>query len=115
MFFNYFKIAFRHIRRQKLYTIINVTGLAIGMACSLLILLFAYDELTVDNFHENVDRIYRVNSILVESDSELPTALTPIPLAKDLANEPEISHAACMALGGRISIRYRDQWTTAEP
>lgn len=115
MFFNYFKIAFRHIRRQKLYTIINVTGLAIGMACSLLILLFAYDELTVDNFHENVDRIYRVNSILVESDNELPTALTPIPLAKDLANEPEISHAACMALGNRISIRYRDQWTTAEP
>ena len=115
MFSNYFKIAFRHIRRQKLYTIINVTGLAIGMACSLLILLFVHEELTVDNFHENVDRIYRVNSGLVESESELWTALTPMPLANDLANEPEVSDAACMALGNRISIRYRDQWTTAEP
>jgi putative ABC transport system permease protein len=115
MFSNYFKIAFRNIRRQKLYTIINVTGLAIGMACSLLILLFVYEELTVDNFHENVDRIYRVYSGLVESENELWTALTPMPLANDLVNEPEVSYAACMALGDRISIRYRDQWTTAEP
>jgi putative ABC transport system permease protein len=115
MFSNYFKIAFRNIRRQKLYTIINVTGLAIGMASSLLILLFAYEELTVDKFHENADRIYRVYSVLVESENELSTALTPIPLANDLANEPEITDAACMALGDRISIRYRNQWTTAEP
>ena len=115
MFSNYFKIAFRHIRRQKLYTIINVTGLAIGMACSLLILLFAHDELTVDKFHENVDRIYRVNSVMVDGENKLSTALTPIPLANDLANESEISDAACMALGDRISIRYRGQWTTAEP
>ena len=115
MFSNYFKIAFRHIRRQKLYTMINVTGLATGMACSLLILLFAYGELTVDNFHENVDRIYRVNSIMVHSDEELSTALTPIPLANDLANEPEVSDAACMTFGNRISIRYREQWNTLEP
>jgi putative ABC transport system permease protein len=107
MFSNYFKIAFRNIRRQKLYTIINVTGLAIGMACSLLILLFVYEELTVDNFHENVDRIYRVYSGLVESENELWTALTPMPLANDLVNEPEVSYAACMALGDRIAIRYR--------
>ena len=115
MFSNYFKIAFRNIRRQKLYAIINITGLAIGMACSLLILLFAYEELTVDNFHENVDRIYRVYSGLVESENELWTALTPMPLANDLVNEPEVSDAACMAVGDRISIRYRNQWTTAEP
>jgi ABC-type antimicrobial peptide transport system permease subunit len=85
------------------------------MASSLLILLFAYEELTVDKFHENADRIYRVYSVLVESENELSTALTPIPLANDLANEPEITDAACMALGDRISIRYRNQWTTAEP
>ncbi|MDH3956337.1 MAG: hypothetical protein OET81_06580, partial [Desulfobacteraceae bacterium] len=108
MFSNYFKIAFRNIRRQKLYAIINITGLAIGMACSLLILLFAYEELTVDNFHENVDRIYRVYSGLVESENELWTALTPMPLANDLVNEPEVSDAACMAVGDRISIRYRN-------
>ena len=115
MFSSYFKIAFRHIRRQKLYTMINVTGLAIGMACSILILLFAYGELTVDNFHENVDRIYRVNSVMVDSDEELAAALTPIPLANDLANEPEVSDAACMALGNLISIRYREQWTAVDP
>ena len=115
MFSNYLKIAFRHIRRHKLYTIINVTGLSIGMACSLLILLFAYGELTIDNFHENVDRIYRVGSTMVDSENELSTALTPIPLANDLANEPDVSEAACMTHSNRISIRYRDEWNTAEP
>ena len=114
MLFYYLKIAFRHIRRQKLYTIINVTGLSIGMACSLLILLFAYEELTVDNFHEDLDRIYRVNSVMVDSESELSTALTPIPLAKDLLKEPEIFDAACMTHSNRVSIRYRGKWTTAE-
>ncbi len=116
MFSNYFKIAFRNIRRQKLYTIVNITGLAIGMACSLVILLFVYDDLTVDDFHENANRIYRVYSILVEGENKLATALTPIPLAADLAKKyPEISEAACVALGGGISVRYRDQWITAEP
>jgi ABC-type antimicrobial peptide transport system permease subunit len=115
MFLNYLKIAFRNIRRQKLYTIINVTGLAIGMASSILILLFVYDELTFDKFHENADQIYRVYFILEENGKKLPIALTPSPLAAALKNDyPEVSDAVCVKRGGRILIRYQDKWTTAE-
>jgi putative ABC transport system permease protein len=115
MLSNCFKTAWRNIRRQKLYTIINVTGLSIGMACSLLILLFVYDELNVDRFHENADQIYRVYLILEENGQKLPVALTPSPLAAALKNEyPEVSNSVCVKRSGNISIRYQDQWTTAE-
>ena len=115
MFYNYFKIAFRNIRRQKLYTIINITGLAIGMASSILIFLFVYDELTVDKFHKNADRIYRVYFILEENGEKLSIALTPSPLAAALKNNyPEVSDAVCVKRAGSIFIRYQDQWITAE-
>jgi putative ABC transport system permease protein len=60
MFNNYIKIALRNIFKHKGYSLINIVGLAIGMACCLLILLYVNDELSYDRYHENADRIYRV-------------------------------------------------------
>jgi putative ABC transport system permease protein len=60
MFNNYLKIALRNIFKHKGYSLINIIGLAIGMACCLLILLYVQDELSYDHYHENADRIYRV-------------------------------------------------------
>lgn len=60
MFKNYLKIAFRNLLRYKIYSMINISGLTIGMACSVLILLFVKDELSYDTFHDNADRIYRL-------------------------------------------------------
>ncbi len=60
MLFNYFKLAFRNITRQKFYATINILGLAIGLAICLLILLFVKDELSYDKHHSNADRIYRM-------------------------------------------------------
>ena len=57
---NYFKIAFRNLIRKKVFSFINVFGLAIGMACTILILLWVQDELSYDNFHKDRDNIYRV-------------------------------------------------------
>jgi putative ABC transport system permease protein len=57
---NYLKIAFRNIRKNKTYSIINISGLTVGVACSLLILLYVADELSYDRFHKNSDNIYRV-------------------------------------------------------
>jgi ABC-type antimicrobial peptide transport system permease subunit len=62
MFKNYFKIALRNFRKYKAYSVINIAGLGIGMACCILILLWVQDELSFDRFHENPDQIYRVNS-----------------------------------------------------
>ncbi|MCP4726867.1 MAG: ABC transporter permease, partial [bacterium] len=55
---NYLKITFRNFRRHKGYSLINILGLAIGMASCMLILLWVFDELSYDRFHENADNIY---------------------------------------------------------
>lgn len=60
MFKNYFKIAWRNIKRQKAYSGINIIGLAIGIAACILILQYVWFELSYENFHENKERIYRV-------------------------------------------------------
>jgi putative ABC transport system permease protein len=57
---NYFKIAFRNLRRRKVYTFINLTGLAVGMACVILILLWVRDELSFEKSHENRNEMYEV-------------------------------------------------------
>lgn len=57
---NYFKIAWRNILKKKVYSIINIVGLGVGMACCVLIFMFVQDELSYDNYHEKGDRIYRV-------------------------------------------------------
>ena len=61
MFKNYFKIAVRNILAQKAYSFINISGLAVGMAACILILLFVDDELSYDKYHEKSDRIVRVS------------------------------------------------------
>ena len=51
---NYFKIAFRNLFRNKVYSLINILGLCIGLACSILILLYVKDEVSYDRFHSNL-------------------------------------------------------------
>ena len=60
MFRNYLLVAVRNLFRHKVYSWINILGLAIGMACCVLILLYIEDELSYDRYHQNADRIYRV-------------------------------------------------------
>jgi putative ABC transport system permease protein len=57
---NYLRIAFRNIVKYRIFSIINIAGMAIGMACVLLIGLLIRDDLSYDRFHENAGRIYRV-------------------------------------------------------
>ena len=57
---NYLKITLRNLMRHKLYSLINILGLAIGMACAFLILGFVRFELNYDRYHPDADRIYRI-------------------------------------------------------
>ena len=59
---NYFKIAFRNIIHHKAFATINIAGLAIGMACSIFILLWVTNELSYDRFHKNAEEIYRITA-----------------------------------------------------
>jgi len=65
---NYIKVAYRNFVRGKLYSMINVIGLAIGITCSIMIYLYVSDELSFDRFHSKADRIYRVTEIYEAND-----------------------------------------------
>lgn len=60
MFENYFKIAVRNLRKHTGFSIINISGLSIGLACCMLIAIYIKDELSYDRYHENADKIYRL-------------------------------------------------------
>ena len=88
---NYIKIAFRNLLRHKAYSLINISGLAIGMACSILILLWVQDELGYDSFHPHAKNIYRITSTLAELD--IKAAVSPTPIAQAFKSElPEIAN-----------------------
>jgi ABC-type antimicrobial peptide transport system permease subunit len=91
---NNLKIALRHIGKHKGSTFINITGLALGMAVSILILLWVLDELSYDRFHANADEICRVTGHSQSIEGGLRLALTPPPLAETLVAEfPDIIDA----------------------
>lgn len=94
MFKNYLKIALKNIRRNKIFSFINIFGLAIGMACSLLIFLFVKDELSYDHFNKDANSIYRVVKNFTNDDGTmLPDATTPPALAP--AMQREIPDVVC--------------------
>jgi putative ABC transport system permease protein len=101
---SYAKIALRNLVRHRLYSAINLGGLAVGLACAILIMLFVQNELSYDGFHRNAGAIFRVLT-----ESKKPTgppefnAFTPMPLAPALCAEyPEIIHAARFSTSGTI-------------
>ena len=94
MFSNYLKIAIRNLAKNKTYSIINVTGLAVGLGCCILIFLYVQNELSYDRHHLNGERIYRVVSEFSFGGEEGKMAVTPAPLAKTIAADyPEVEAA----------------------
>jgi len=91
---NYFKIAFANLMRNKVYSLINIVGLAIGITACILIMLYVQSELSYDKFHEKADRIYRVNLFGVLNGDVINSSVTCPPLAKTMQNEiPEVEEA----------------------
>jgi len=105
---NYLKIAFRNIMRSKLFATINILGLAVGMACFILITLWIQDELSFDKFHANKDDLYLLTIIHPDDvrDSNVPYALAP-----RLAGEfPEIIHyTRIYELGNQRTCSFKYQ------
>lgn len=100
MFKNNLKIAFRNLSRYRFYTLINVTGLAVGIACCLLIVMFVNDELGYDRYHEKSSSIYRITRYALFNEQEFHFPVNPAPLAETVVNEiPEVEYA----------VRFRGQ------
>lgn len=87
MITNYFKIALRTLLRQKTYSFINIFGLVIGVAASLLILLYVADELSYDRFHSDAENIYRINFHAKLQGQDILSAQTGMPMAEALQRE----------------------------
>ena len=89
---NYFKIAYRRLGGNKLYSGINIIGLAIGIACCMILLAFVSNELNFDRFHKNADRIYRVQVTSKKSESSETSAIITAAVAPSMQDDfPEVS------------------------
>ncbi len=107
MLINYLKISIRNILRHKGYSFINIFGLALGMACCVLITLWVVDELSYDKYHENADLLYRVEQDQDYSGQTFHVNVTPFPLGPALKdNIPEVADAARFTWAGEMLVRY---------
>ncbi|HTI07470.1 MAG TPA: ABC transporter permease [Puia sp.] len=95
MYKNYLLVAWRNLRRNKLFSFISIAGLALGMTCCFLILLYVRNELSYDRFHKNADRIYRTTYLPKFAGVTNPLPFLPPPAAPLFTNYfPEIGESA---------------------
>ena len=79
MFKNYIKTAYRSLSKNKVFTTINIFGLALGLTACLLIVLYVVDELSFDRYNTKADRIYRVNEDLKLGNNSVKYAVAMPP------------------------------------
>ena len=108
---NYFKVALRNILRHKGFSIINLFGLAVGMAVCILILLWVWDETSYDKFHENIDELYRVvEHQNYTSGSMFPVAVTPDMIGPALKDDyPEVLEFTRLRVFQNVLVEYQDK------
>jgi putative ABC transport system permease protein len=111
MFSNYLKIAIRNFMRNKLYSLLNILGLSVGIVASILILIYVQDELSYDKHHSKYKRIYRISSDFNFSGKADQAALTAIPLAHTMMDEfPEEIEMVCRFMPRpKDFIKYEDK------
>jgi putative ABC transport system permease protein len=109
---NYMKIAWRNLIRNKAFSLINIMGLALGMASSLLIVLWIQDELRVDAFHENGPNLYNVMERQIYDGKVEASPGTPGLLADELKKEfPEVKYAAGFSWEDQHTFAVQDKTT----
>ena len=105
---NHLKIALRNLRKHKGYALINVTGLAVGLACCLAIALYVQHELSYARFHVKADRIYRVVQEQRFSGTAHQVAVVAAPVGPALKDDyPEVQHTVRFAFRNQV-VRYED-------
>ena len=106
---NYLKTALRNFWRQKTYSLINITGLSVGLACSFLIFLWVSHELHYDRFQAEGDQLYRAMRNYYTKERIYTWSANPMPLAKGLEEEyPEITHAVLINWNQHLLSRGED-------
>jgi len=110
MFKNFVKIALRNLMRQKVFSLINIVGLAIGLTCGILLSLWIFDEVSYDRFHENGENIYRVLENQSYSSQSMQVAVTPVPMAEAIKEDfPEIVGATRYNMSNAQDFKVDDK------
>ena len=111
MIANYLKIAVRNLLRHKVYSIINIAGLSVGMACTILILLWVQYELSFDRYHENADQIYRLGTYIDFGKWRGKLAASNFPAGPYLeSNFPEVLKAVrFQRITDKLFVQYKDK------
>lgn len=107
---NYFVIAVRNLLKNKGFTFINISGLAVGMACAIMIMLWVESEITYDGFHENRDRIYEAWNKDSFSGALQCWNITPKVLAKYVRQDfPEVQDVVRVDWGAEYLFSYKEK------
>jgi putative ABC transport system permease protein len=110
MFKNYLKIAWRNIARHKGYSFINIFGLAAGIACCILIMVWVQNELSYDRFNTKANRIYRLYHDLTLNSQTRTAPVTSAPLAPALRQSfPEVEGAVRLSSFGDTVVKYGEK------
>jgi putative ABC transport system permease protein len=108
--YNYLKIAFRNLKKNKGYSLINILGLAVGITCCVIILLYVRNELGYDKFYKNADSIYRVYVKSSINGQESRNCKTAAPLGNTLVRDfPEVITFTRIGFFGNHVLKYEDK------
>lgn len=114
MFKHYLRIALRNLLKHKGYSLINIAGLAIGLACCFVIVLYVRHELSYDRFHANADRIYRLLHTPVQ-DSNQRSAISASAYAPHLKQEfPALEVVRFFTNSSRVNLKYAAEVRTVD-
>jgi putative ABC transport system permease protein len=109
---NYFKVAWRNLVKNKVFSFINIFGLSVGLTSCMLITVYIYNEVSYDKYHKNINQLYQLATTFVKDGKEDKTPNTPAPMAGAMKQEfPEISETArMMALFAedKTLLQYKD-------
>ncbi len=107
---NYFKVAWRNLLRNKAHSFINIAGLSVGLACSLLILLWVQNERSIDAFHQNSKQLFTVYGVVHNNHKLNGTYELPGVLADEIKRRiPEVEYATGMGFGETSVFRVGDK------
>ncbi|MEJ0032003.1 MAG: ABC transporter permease [Bacteroidota bacterium] len=106
MIINYFRIALRHLYKNRIFSIINLFGLTLGFLCFILLSLYVYDEISFDMFHKDADRLYRVIEHQADEDgSSRDVMVTSARVGPEAAQQiPGVEEATRLYALGRITV-----------
>ena len=105
---NYLKIAFRNLRKHKLYSFINILSLTVGITSCVLISLYVKQELSYDTYFKDAENIYRITTTHISEHGTYVDVETPMPLRQRLQNQyPEIGKSSRIFFAGNELVSFK--------